>query len=296
MAINLEETFRFLNEFLPYFAKQKMQLDQQRKIMQMYLNKRLTEYGALEEMQKRGRAEQYDYASMLKFLGSILKGTEELDLPAMAGRLEASKLAIPVPLPEVSPEQYGEAVRPYSETMVDQAGALEAGKYLPAEKMGVATQLLGSERAMDLLKEIGKTRAGREAREITRDKTKLGWAKLGVKGEKLTKKQLEEKLKFFTKKEKVFVDQLESLEEEMGLTEDDPKAENLKTQIAEMRQNQLNTLDQLLGDLDKKKADGIIAKLRANKITAIGMEKHKEQFMKKEKLTEAEYQYIRLNL
>lgn len=273
-----------------------MQLDQQRKIMQMYLNKRLTEYGALEEMQKRGRAEQYDYASMLKFLGSILKGTEELDLPAMAGRLEASKLAIPVPLPEVSPEQYGEAVRPYSETMVDQAGALEAGKYLPAEKMGVATQLLGSERAMDLLKEIGKTRAGREAREITRDKTKLGWAKLGVKGEKLTKKQLEEKLKFFTKKEKVFVDQLESLEEEMGLTEDDPKAENLKTQIAEMRQNQLNTLDQLLGDLDKKKADGIIAKLRANKITAIGMEKHKEQFMKKEKLTEAEYQYIRLNL
>ncbi|MBA7706839.1 hypothetical protein ES703_115696 [subsurface metagenome] len=50
MAINLEETFRFLNEFLPYFAKQKMQLDQQRKIMQMYLDKRLTEYGALEEM------------------------------------------------------------------------------------------------------------------------------------------------------------------------------------------------------------------------------------------------------
>lgn len=296
MAIDLTEIFRSLNEILPYLAKQKMQLDQQRKIMQMYLNKRLTEYGALEEMGKRGRAEQYDYASMLKFLGSILKGTEKLDRPAMAGLMRAPELGMDFGLPEISPEQYGEAVRPYSETMVDQAGALEAGKYLPAEKMGVATQLLGSERAMDLLKEIGKTRAGREAREITRDKTKLGWAELGVKGEKLTKKQLEDQLKFFAKKEKVFVDELESLEEEMGLTEDDPKAENLKTQIAEMRQNQLNTLDQLLGDLDKKKADGIIAKLRANKITAIGMEKHKEQFMKKEKLTEAEYQYIRLNL
>jgi hypothetical protein len=296
VAIDLEEIFRSLNEILPYIAKQKMRLDQERKIMQMYLNKRLTEYGALEEMGKRGRAEDYDYDAMLKFLGSVLKGTEELDRPDMAGRMRASELGIPVPLPEISPEQYGEAAMPYAETMVDQAGALEAGKYLPAEKMGVATQLLGSERAMDLLKEIGKTRAGREAREVSRKKTELGWAELGVKGEKLTKKQLEDKLKFFTKKEKVFVDQLDSLEEEIGLLEDDPRAENLITQRDEMRENILNTLDQLLGDLDKKKCDGIISKLRANKITAIGMEKHKEQFMKKEKLTEAEYQYIRLNL
>ncbi|MCK4824590.1 hypothetical protein KA005_53050, partial [bacterium] len=73
-------------------------------------------------------------------------------------------------------------------------------------------------------------------------------------------------------------------------------AEELKTQISEMRQNQLNTLDQLLGDLDKKKCDGIISKLKANKITAKGMEKHKEQFTKEYKLTEAEYQYIRLNI
>lgn len=296
MAIDLTETFRFLNEFLPYFVKQKMRLDQQRKLMQMYLDKQLAGYGELEKMQQRGRGEAFDYAKKLKFIASLLKGTEELDRPALAGLLRAPELGMDLGLPEISPEQYGEAVRPYSETMIDQAGALEAGKYLPAEKMGVATQLLGSERAMDLLKEIGKTRAGREAREVSRDKTKLGWAELGVKGEKLTKKQLEEKLKFFAKKEKVFVGQLESIEEEIGLTEDDPKAENLKTQIAEMRQNQLNTLDQLLGDLDKKKADKIISKLRANKITATGMEKYKDQFMKEYKLTEAEYQYIRLNL
>ena len=262
----------------------------------MYLDKQLAGYGALEEMQTRGRGEAYEYAKKLRLLASILKGTEKLDRPAMAGLVRAPDLGIDFGLPEISPEQYGKAVRPYSETMVDQAGALEAGEYLPAEKMGVATQLLGSERAMDLLKEIGKTRAGREAREITRDKTKLGWAELGVKGEKLTKKQLEEKLKYFGKKEKVFVGQLESLEEEMGITEDEPRAENLKTQIAEMRQNQLNTLDQLLGDLDKKKADKIISKLRANKITSMGMEKYKDQFMKEYKLTEAEYQYIRLNL
>ena len=63
-----------------------------------------------------------------------------------------------------------------------------------------------------------------------------------------------------------------------------------------MRQNQLNTLDQLLGDLDKKKADVIIAKLKANQITAKGMEKYKEKFKKEYKLTDVEYQYIRLNL
>jgi len=300
VAIDLEEIFRSLNEILPYIAKKKMQLDQERKIMQMYLNKRLTEYGALEEMGKRGRAEQYDYASMLKFLGSILKGTEGLDRPGMAGRMRASELGVPVPLEEVSPEQYGEAGRPYGEMMAGQAEALGLPESF-IEKMGVATQLKGSPFAMDLLEQQIKTTAGREAREVTREKTKLGWAELGVKGEKLTKKQLEDKLKFFAKKEKVFVDQLKSLEEEIGITDaellaGDPKVENLKTQIDEMQQNQLNTLDQLLGELDKKKCDKIIAKLSAGKATIKGLEKNKEQFMKKENLTEAEYNYIRLNL
>jgi len=297
VAIDLTEIFRSLNEILPYLAKQKMRLDQERKIMQMYLNKRLTEYGALEEMGKRGRGEAFEKAIKLELIKTGRAGVEDLDIPLdeLLYRLERAGITHPA-IPTISPEVLEERRLPYRETMVDQAGALEAGEYLPAEKMGVATQLLGSERAMDLLKELGKTIAGREAREITRDKTKLGWAELGVKGEKLTKKQLEEKLKFFAKKEKVFVGQLESLEEEMGLTEDDPKAENLKTQIAEMRQNQLNTLDQLLGDLDKKKCDKIIAKLSAGKATIKGLEKNKEQFMKKENLTEAEYNYIRLNL
>jgi len=296
MAIDLEETFRFLNEFLPYFAKQKMQLEQQRKLMEIYLEKQLAGYGALEEKEKRGRAEQYDYATMLKLLGSITEGAKGLDRPGMAGIMRASELGIPLPVPEIAPEQYGEAVRPYEEMMPSMAGALERGEYLPAEKMGVATQLLGSKRVMDFLEELGKTRAGREAREVTREKTKLGWAELGVKKKKEGKKQLEDKLKFFAKKEKVFSDELKSLEDLSGLMEGDPEYDTKKTQIAEMRQNQLNTLDQLLGELDKKKADKIIAKLRANKITAIGMEKHKAQFIKKENLTEAEYQYIRLNL
>jgi len=296
LDIDLQEIFRVLNEIMPYLAKQKMQLDQQKKLMQIYLEKQLAGYGALEEKEKRGRAEKYDYDTMLKLLGSVIEGSKGLDRPGMAGRMRAGELGIPLPVPEIAPEQYGEAVRPYTETMVDQAGALEAGKYLPAEKMGLATQLLGSKRAMELLEEIGKTRAGREAREVTREKTRLGWAELGVKGEKLTKKQLEEKLKFFGKKEKVFEGQLESLEDLSGLMEGDPEYDTKKTQIAEMRQNQLNTLDQLLGELDKKKADRIIAKLRASKITARGMEKHKDQFMKEENLTEAEYNYIRLNL
>ena len=262
----------------------------------MYLDKQLAGYGALEEMQKRGRGEAFDYATKLKLLTSLLKGTEELDRPALAGLLRAPELGMDLGLPEISPEQYGEAVGPYRGIMADQAGALKAGEYMPAEKMGVATQLLGSERVMEFLEELRRTRAGREERKLRGREIDLGWAEVGVKGKKLTKKQLEEKLKYFGKKEKVFVDELESLEEEIGLTEDDPKAENLKSQIGEMRQNQLNTLDQLLGDLDKKKCDGIISKLRANKITATGMEKYKEQFMKEYKLTEAEYQYIRLNL
>ncbi|GAG65433.1 unnamed protein product, partial [marine sediment metagenome] len=79
VAIDLTEIFRALNEIMPYLAQQKMRMDFEKKRMQMYLDKQIAGYGAWEEMQKRGRAEQYDYASMLKFLGSVLKGTEELD-------------------------------------------------------------------------------------------------------------------------------------------------------------------------------------------------------------------------
>jgi len=296
VAIDLTETFRFLNEFLPYFAKQKMQLDQQRKLMELYLNKQLAEYGAWEETQKRGRAEQYDYDTKIRLLASLLKGTEKLDRPAMAGLMRAPELGMDFGLPEVSPEQYGEAVRPYTKMMADQAGALEAGEYLPVEKMGVATQLKGSEYAMDLLKEIEKTRAGREERGLRKGELDLARAEAGVKGEKLTKKQLEENLKYWAKKEKIFVDELESMEKEMGLMEDDPKYDAKSRQVDEARQIQLNTCDQILGELDKKKCDKIIAKLSAGKATVKGLEKNKEKFMKKENLTEAEYNYIRLNL
>jgi len=268
--------------------------------MQMYLDKQLAGYGALEEMQKRGRGEAYDYETKIRLLASLLKGTERLDRPAMAGLMRAPELGMDFGLPEVSPEQYGEAVRPYREMMADQAGALEKGEYLPVEKMGVATQLLGSKRVMEFLEELEKTRAGRGERSLRKGELDLARAEAGVKGEKLTKKQLEDKLKFFAKKEKVFVDELKSFKDPLTGAiediEDESRAENLEAKIAEMRQNQLNVLDQLLGELDKKKADGIIAKLRTNKITAKGMEKYKEQFMKKENLTEAEYQYIRLNL
>jgi len=301
LAIDIEEIVRTLNEIMPYLAKQKMELDQQRKSMQMYLEREMEimrgRAGYREEEQFRGRDIGRELEAFSTFLKTGAEGVKGLDQPLLQllERLATAGIA-GKEIPTVEPEKVGAALAPYTETMAEQAGALERGEYLPAEKMGIATQLLGSKRAMDLLKEIGKTRAGREAREVTREKTRLGWAELGVKKKGETKKQLEDKLKFFAKKEKVFSDELKSLEDLSGLMEGDPEYDTKKTQIAEMRQNQVNVLDQLLGELDKKKADKIISELRANKITATGMEKYKEQFKKEYKLTEAEYNYIRLNL
>ena len=266
----------------------------------MYLEKQIAGYGAWEEMQKRGRAEKYDYDTMLKFLGSVLKGTEELDRPGMAGRMRASELGIPVPLEEILPEQYGEAIRPYGETMAGQAEALGMGESF-IKKMGVATQLLGSKPAMDLLEQQRKTIAGREAREISREKTRLGWAELGVKGEKLTKKQQDERLKDLAGKEKIFMNQLKSIKDPFSGyvedIEDEPKAENLEAKIAQTRKEQLDIRNQRLGKLEKKKCDKIISKLRgAGKNIIKALENNKEQLKKEYNLTEEEYQYIRLNL
>ena len=233
-----------------------MRLDQQRKIMQIYLNNYLEELKAREAYAERGEARGYDIATKLKLLDSVLKGTEKLDRPGMAGLMRAPELGMDFGLPEISPEQYGEAIRPYTETMADQAGALEAGKYLPAEKMGVATQLLGSERAMDLLKEIGKTRAGREAREVTREKTKLGWAELAAKKKgEIPDKELKKTLdKLINRRDKARLDPLEE-EEANKLTK------------------QINALYKKLGKKSEKDYEDLAEELRAKGYT---IEKIKE--------------------
>ena len=307
MPADLTDFNKFMSQLMRILMQQKVRErgyqawgDVQEQLQRSGLARRLEGYEAQEEMQKRLLEAGYSRDVVKMLLETISKGTQEYGRPGIetVERIRQIGLGETPGIPPEIPGQYEETMAPYASLMPALGRRLEAGEYPSREEMAILTRLLGADKVQEFLEQAEKVKAGRAQREVARGKTALGWAELGLKkpGEKLTKKQLEDKLKFFAKKERVFVDKLESLEEEIGLTEDDPKAEELKTQISEMRQNQLNTLDQLLGDLDKKKCDGIISKLKANKITAKGMEKHKEQFTKEYKLTEAEYQYIRLNI
>jgi hypothetical protein len=307
MALDTTDFSKFMSELMRILMQQKVRErgyeawgSVQEELQRSGLARRLEGYEAQEEMQRRLLNAGYSRDVVKMLLATITKGTEGYGRPGIESmeRIRQAGLGETPGMPPEIPGQHEKVTEPYANLMPALGRRLEAGKYPSREEMATLTRLLGPEKVQEFLEMAEKAKAGGEQREISREKTKLGYAELGVKkeGKKLTKKQLEDELKFFGKKEKVFVDKLESLEEEIGLTEDDPKAEELKTQISEMRQNQLNTLDQLLGDLDKKKCDGIISKLTANQITAKGMEKYKEKFIKEYKLTDEEYQYIRLNL
>ena len=307
MALDTTDFNQFMSELMRILMQQKVRErgyqswgKVQEELQRSGLARRLEGYTAQEEMQKRLLQEGYSRDVVKMLLATIFKGAEGYGRPGVEALERTRKVGLgetPGIPPEI-PGQYEEITGQYESLMPAIGRKLAAGQYPSREEMAILTRLLGPEKLQEFLEQAEKVKAGRAGREVSREKTRLGYAELGLKtpGAKLTKKQLEDKLKFFSKKEKVFVDKLETLEEQIGLTEDDPEAERLQTQISEMRQNQLNTLDQLLGDLDKKKADGIISKLKANKITAKGMEKYKEKFKKEYKLTDVEYQYIRLNL
>ena len=207
MDIDLQEIFRVLNEIMPYIAQQKMREDFERNKMQMYLQREseIMRKRAGYEEEKQARTSENQIKLELVKTGKI--GVKDLDRPLdeLLYRLGQAGVTHPA-LPTISPEIIEQRRRPYIGTMVDQAGALERGKYLPAEKMGVATQLLGSKRAMELLEEIEKTRAGRKERGLREREVIVKEEELGLKkkGEKLPKeleKKLENKIKELRKYE-----------------------------------------------------------------------------------------------
>jgi len=207
LDIDLQEIFRVLNEIMPYLAKQKMREDFERNRIQMQVQKEMEIMGkrAGYEEEKQARTSENQIKLELVKTGKI--GVKDLDRPLdeLLYRLGQAGVTAPA-IPTISPEILEQRRRPFIETMVDQAGALERGKYLPAEKMGVATQLLGSKRAMELLEEIEKTRAGRKERGLREREVIVKEEELGLKkkGEKLPKeleKKLENKIKELRKYE-----------------------------------------------------------------------------------------------
>jgi len=181
LDIDLQEIFRVLNEIMPYIAQQKMREDFERNKMQMQMQKEMEIMGRRAGYEEEKQARTSENAIKLELVKTGKIGVADLDRPLdeLLYRLGQAGVTHPA-LPTISPEIIEQRRRPYTEMMAGQAEALGLPESI-IEKTGVATQLKGSPFAMDLLEQQRKTRAGREQREISRGKTKLGWAELAAK-------------------------------------------------------------------------------------------------------------------
>lgn len=294
---------RMMRILLPYLLRQRQQ--------KQWLEQSSAQYEDLarlkDELYGRSQKEIQDRASENAIKLELVKtgriGVEELDRPLDELLLRLGQAGVTGPgIPTISPEIVAGRRLPYEEMMAKKSAVLERGEYLPKEEVAPATGLFGSKRMMDFLEQAERARAGKKERALRGREITVKEKELGIEGEKKTKKQLEDEYKVLDQKEKTFVAQLKSIGVGLALTDDelktsdDPKAVALREKIEIVRKRKLNNVNQRLGDLDRKKADGIISKLRDGGATAEALEKYKEKFKKEENLTEEEYQYIKLNL
>lgn len=195
MDIDLQEIFRVLNEIMPYLAQQKMRTDFERNRIQMQIQKEMEimgrRAGYREEEQLRAR----DIARGLETLGMMTESVKGLARPELELRRRAPLSGIETGLPPYDPEQAEREMAPTESLMQHMAKTLEERKFMLPEKIALATRILPLKTITERPLEIEKARAGREAREITREKTKLGWAELAAKKKgELPEKELKKKL------------------------------------------------------------------------------------------------------
>jgi len=287
---------------LPYIMRQRMQ--------EQYLESSSAQYEKLaklkDELYRRSQLDIQNKASEHRIKGEMVRagiiGVKDVDRPLLElierlGVAGVTGPGIPTPKPGLLEEKK----RPYGDIMAKMSGALEQAEYLPTEEVGPATGLLGSKRVMEFLEQAGRERRVGKELGLREREVAVSEKEVGLKGEPKGK-GLEDQLKFLDGKEKTFEAQLKSIGTELGetieelKTSDDPKVVDLNKRIEKVRKRKLNIYSQLLGDLDKKKSDEIISKLRSGGATVEALEKYKERFKKEEKLTEEEFQYIILNL
>ena len=302
---------RMMRILLPYLLRQRQQrqwLEQSYgKDIQVAREKDVLERERMgirskDEREREARSQKNKVILQLLKVGAI--GVEDLDRPLLEYLSRTGEVGVPLypGAPTISPEMLEEKKRPYGEMTARMSAVLERGGYLPTEEVGPATGLIGSKRVMDFLEQAERVRKGKEERGLRAEELEVKRAEVGLEGEEKSKKQLEDEFKVFDQKEKTFKAQLDSIGVGLALTteelkmSDDPRAVKLRAQLEEVWRRKLNNANQRLGLLEKKKADGIISKLRDGGATAEALEKYKEKFKKKENLTEEEYQYIMLSL
>jgi len=257
LAIDIEEIFRVLNEIMPYIAKQKMRLDQERKIMQMYLDRELEimrrRAGYREEEQFRGR----DISRDLGVLGTFLKSLEGLARPELEMRRRAPLSGIETGLPPHVPEEYEAEMAPIEDIMQYMTKAFEEGKFMVPEKVALATRILPLKTITERPLELEKAKAGREQQRLREEEIKLGREELEAKKKgELPDKELKKTLdKLINRRDKARLDAF-----------DEEEANKLTKQI--------NALYKKLGEKSEKDYEEAATGLKAKGYTSENIEQY----------------------
>lgn len=203
--VDLTDFNKFMSQLMRILVQQRVQQrgyeawgDVQRQLQESRLAGQLKAYEASEEMQKRLLEAGYSRDVVKMILGVITQGVEGFGgrpgVEAVRRIREIGLGGVPG-VPEEIPGRHEEIMEPYAGLMPALGRRLEAGEYPSEEEMTVMTRILGPARLQEYLKELEKTKIGREKIKVEREKIGLGREKLEAekKGE-IPDKELQKKL------------------------------------------------------------------------------------------------------
>lgn len=282
---------------MPYIIRRKFEKER----IEDWKKKTLEEYeawaGHQEEAQKR--------AIINRVRESIMDPDMFEGYPFQAySYLKHLKENLPPELTEglIIPEGYEEMMEAAEEAVSRVIIAMQAKSPIMDEDIGTLVKAFGHEPTAEYVGQIQKVTGEEERVKVRREEIGLEEKKLTVRREELEakgkpkgKEALKERLLMLGKKEKIFADQMKEIEAGT-LDIDDPEAKKIEGKLKKVRDERLSIINQMIGELDKKKVDGIVAKLKKGGATPEGLDLNREEFMKAEGLTDIEYEYIKINL
>lgn len=279
---------------MPYIIRRKFEKER----MEGWQKKTLEEYeayfGHQRELQKQSainREEQQRQAIINKVRESIMDPDMFEGYPFQAySYLKHLKENLPSELTEglVIPEGYEEIMEAAEEAVSRVIIAMQAKAPIMDEDIEKLVRAFGHEPTAEYVGQIQKVK-------IEEDKIKVRREELAEKGKPKGKETLKERLLMLGKKEKIFADQMKEIEAGT-LDIDDPEAKKIEGKLKNVRDERLSIINQMIGELDKKKVDTVLAKLKKMNATPEELEEFKAKLMADEGLTEIEYEYIIIKL
>jgi hypothetical protein len=292
---NMQKFMQFLIPYLSSLAqiqKQKGYIDYQTRA---YYENFLKQLEARQGAESQGREEQLRKDALLAYYKLLFGGAETAYRPEAEAIKRAREIGLNIPGLEgvTIPENYNQ---PYEQAMGVAGSALDTGKMPSENELLAVANALGPKASLELFGNVGTEKRSVRSEKLERDKLAEREARRKFeegRGGKGGKSNLTELGKFLTGYNKQITD-LEKKKNAAEFGEDTSAVDAEIAKVAAKRNLTMSKMEKSFPGMDKLNA--IISKLKERGSDAIGLEKHKQDFMKAESLSEEEYQYIKASL